>query len=144
METAFTHNSKLADGEPTWGSVDKGKLPHMAFARKGDAGKKSTWGYPHHWVKGGAGSDENGCFTSGTMFLHKGGLNAAWSAANGGRSGKPAEPAVVSHLRKHFSDLGIKKSEAQAIDPSLDLDAIDAWLVEHHYLAPSEVRWPTE
>jgi hypothetical protein len=120
----FTHNSKLAKKEPTWGSVDKTKLPRVAFARKGTE-EKSTWGFPHHWVENGSGSDKNGIYTHGTMFLHRGGLNAAWSAANGGRSGKKAEPAVLAHLRKHFQDLGIKKAELQAIDPTVDLDKLD-------------------
>jgi len=34
---ALTHNSKLADNEPDWGSVDKTKLPRNAFADQGES-----------------------------------------------------------------------------------------------------------
>ena len=84
----FTHNSTLDKSEPTWGSVDKTKLPQLAFADKGEADKKSTWGYPHHWIEGGTKTNANGIYTDGTMYLHKGGLDAAWAAAEGAHTGK--------------------------------------------------------
>ena len=105
---AFTHNSTTADNEPDWGSVDKTKLPRIAFADEGEPDKKSTWRYPHHWVQNGGGEDENGVYTTGTLYLHVGGLNAAWSAANGGRSGQEASNAVKSHLQAHRRALGIE------------------------------------
>jgi len=120
MDVAFSHNSTLAKSEPAWGSVAKGKLPHVAFARKGDPEKKSTWGFPHHWVQGGSNTDDNGCYTDGTLYLHRGGLRAAWSAANGGRSGKKAEPAVLAHLRTHMSAIKMSKAELLAIDPNIE------------------------
>lgn len=86
------HNSKLAPSEPKWSSVDKTQLPWQAFVWQApgfDKEKRSTWKYPHHWV------------TNGTMYLHRGGLNAAWAAANGARSGKKAAPAVIKHLEAH-------------------------------------------
>ena len=104
----FSHNSTLADSEPDWGGVDKTALPRNAFADEGHPFKKSTWSYPHHWVKNGGGKDDQGIFTTGTMYLHKGGLNAAWSAAQGGRSGQEASSAVKSHLQAHRSALGLK------------------------------------
>jgi HK97 family phage prohead protease len=110
VEDKFAHNSTLADSEPTWGDVDKAKLPQVAFARKGESDKKSTWGYPHHWVSDGEVGD-NGVYTSGTMYLHKGGLNAAWSAAQGGRTGQEAEAAVKSHLEAHRKALGLDGKE---------------------------------
>jgi|SRR5690348_486643 len=110
MELAFDHNSTLAKGEPSWGSVDKGKLPTAAFA---DRGARK---YPHHWVKGGGSPDKDGHYTTGTMFLHKGGLSAAWGAAHGARSGKDANNAVVAHLRRHYSALGIKKAMIDGVE----------------------------
>lgn len=102
-----THNNKTADGEPTWGSVDKTKLPRNAHAEMGEVDKKSTWKYPHHWIEGGSETDDDGVYTDGTMYLHKGGLNAAWSAANGARSGKEASDEVKAHLQKHRKALGL-------------------------------------
>lgn len=103
---ALAHNSKLKDNEPAWGNVDKTKLPRNAYADMGYPGKKSTWKYPHHWVVGGkVGND--GVYTSGDMYLHKGGLIAAWAAAQGARSGKKASPSVIAHLQKHRKAIGI-------------------------------------
>lgn len=93
---AFAHNNNNASDEPKWSSVDKTALPRIAFADQGDTDKKSTWKYPHHWTKGNA------------MFLHRGGLNAAWGAANGARSGKEASDAVKTHLQAHRKALGLK------------------------------------
>lgn len=104
---AFSHNSTVADKEPDWGSVDKTKLPRAAFANQGDPDKKSTWGYPHHWVQNGGGEDKNGIYTTGTMYLHRGGLAAAWVAANGGRSGQEASSEVKSHLNSHRKAIGM-------------------------------------
>ena len=86
---AFSHNSKTSDSEPNWGSVDKTALPRNAHADQGEAGKKSTWSYPHHWISGGTQKDDDGIWINGTMYLHEGGLNAAWAAAQGARSGPP-------------------------------------------------------
>jgi signal peptide peptidase SppA len=106
---AFTHNSTTAPSEPGWGSVDKTKLPRIAHARTGESKKKNTWGYPHHWVKGGKSLDENGVYKDGTLYLHKGGLNAAWAAAQGARSGKKASSEIISHLQSHRKALGLDK-----------------------------------
>lgn len=106
----FAHNSTVADSEPDWGSVDKTALPRAAFADQGEAGKKSTWTYPHHWVKDGGNKDKDGIFTTGTLYLHKGGLNAAWAAANGAHTGQQASQAVKDHLQAHRKALGIQDS----------------------------------
>ncbi len=103
---AFHHNSAVAKDEPDWAGVDKTKLPRAAFARQGKPNEKSTWGFPHHWIKGGSKTDKNGVYTDGTMYLHKGGLNAAWAAANGARGGQKAEQAVLSHLNAHRKAIG--------------------------------------
>lgn len=104
---AFTHNSTVADNEPDWGSVDKTKLPRPAFADQGESDKKSTWGYPHHWVQNGGGEDKTGVYTTGTMYLHRGGLGKAWEAANGARSGQQASTAVKDHLNAHRKAIGM-------------------------------------
>jgi len=106
---AFIHNSKLDPNEPGWGAVDKTALPRLAFADQGDPDKKSTWGYPHHHIKGGTQKDDNGIWTDGTMYLNEGGLNAAWAAANGARSGEKASQEVIDHLQEHRRTLGLDK-----------------------------------
>lgn len=107
----LTHDSKTADKELPWGSVDKGKLPRVAFADKGEADSKSTWKFPHHFVEGGKLNSETGVYESGTLYLHKAGLDAAWSAAQGGRSGKKASAAVIAHLQAHRRALGLDKDD---------------------------------
>jgi HK97 family phage major capsid protein len=107
---SLTHNSTVADNEPDWGSVDKTKLPRNAFAREGEPDKKSTWGFPHHWVKGGEVGDGD-VYTSGTLYLHQGGLNAAWAAAQGAHSGEKAEASVIAHLNAHRKALGLEEKK---------------------------------
>ncbi len=109
FDAAHRHNSEVADGEPAWSSVDKTALPRSAFADPGDPDKKSTWGYPHHWIKGGTRKNENGIWIDGTMYLHRGGLNAAWAMSKGARSGKKASSDVVRHLARHRKALGLEE-----------------------------------
>jgi ATP-dependent protease ClpP protease subunit len=111
VNMAFTHNNKTESDEPSLGDVDKGKLPRGAFADMGEEDKKSTWSYPHHWIKDGGELDDNGIYKTGTMLLHEGGLNAAWSAAEGGRSGKEADQSTKNHLQEHRKALGKDKQE---------------------------------
>ena len=115
----FKHNSETVGNEPAWSEVDKSRLPRIAFADEGDAGDKSTWRYPHHWVMEGGDPDERGIYTSGTMVLHGGGLNAAWAAAHGARSGEAAPAAVRSHLQSHRRALGLMVTpiSGHALDP---------------------------
>ncbi len=114
---ALTHNSTLSTPEPSWGSVDKTKLPRIAHADMGDPNKKSSWGYPHHWVKNGTQLSDDGVYTNGDMYLHEGGLNAAWAAAQGARSGQRASQSVISHLQSHRRALG-KTDETTSISDS--------------------------
>jgi hypothetical protein len=95
----MTHNSKLAKSEPAWSSVDKTKLPMVAFADHGDGKNHSSFKYPHHWISGG------------NLYLHRGGLAAARAAAQGARSGKKAKPSIVAHLAKHAKDIGMGDNE---------------------------------
>lgn len=109
-EKALTHNSNVADSEPAWSSVDKTKLPYRAFVwqEEGtDPDSKSTWKYPHHWVRNGGELNEDGVYSSGDMYLHQGGLNAAWAAANGARSGQQASQTIKNHLQRHRRALGL-------------------------------------
>ena len=109
----FNHNSILADNEPDWSTIDKTKLPKLAFANHTDSAK-SSWTYPHHWVKGGTITDENGVWTDGVMYLHRGGLNAAWAAAQGARSSQKASQEVIDHLEAHRKAIGEDKPSAQS------------------------------
>jgi len=113
-----THNSKTADSEPDWGSVDKSALPRKAHADMGEEDKKSSWKYPHHHIVGGTEKDDDGVWKDGTMYLHKGGLDAAWSAAQGGRSGQKAPQAVIDHLQQHRSAVHGKDAKSQSVDPT--------------------------
>jgi hypothetical protein len=108
----MAHNSTLKKGEPSWGSVDKTKLPRSAFADQGDSEKKSTWKYPHHWVSGG------------TMYLHRGGLAAAWAAAQGARSGKQASSAIKAHLQRHRKAIGMGDEKKQSQSMPVDINAL--------------------
>jgi len=105
---AFTHNDTTAKNEPAWGGVEKSKLPRIAHAEMGEEGKKSTWGYPHHWVSGAEKLDTDGVYVDGTLYLHKKGVSAAWGAAHGAQSGKKASQSVISHLKSHRKALGME------------------------------------
>jgi len=126
----FLHNDTLADSEPDWGSVDKTSLPRAAFADQGEADKKSTWKYPHHWVKDGGDKDDNGIFTTGTMYLHRGGLNAAWAAAQGARTGEEASQAVKSHLNVHRKTLGLEDRIEKGFSAKAQGTEAEVWLYD--------------
>jgi len=131
---ALTHNSKLADNEPAWSDVDKTKLPRIAFADMGEEDKKSTWKYPHHWVKNGKIGDD-GIYISGDMYLHEGGLNAAWAAAQGARSGEKASGDVISHLEEHRKAVGKETAHGDKINESClieDAKARREWFEARH------------
>jgi len=113
MDKALTHNSKIDSNEPSWGSVDKTKLPRGAHAVTGEANKKSTWKYPHHWVKGGGKLSDLGVYTTGDMLCHRGGVIAAWSALMGARSGQRGPQAAIQHVQRHRKALGLEKSVAR-------------------------------
>jgi ATP-dependent protease ClpP protease subunit len=129
---AFRHNSTLADREPDWGTVDKSRLPRAAFADPGEEGQKSTWKYPHHWIQNGGDPDENGIWTTGTMYLHGGGLDAAWSAAQGGRTGQKAAPAVIDRLQAHRKALGKDEGKGQGISVRAEADGetLTLWIYD--------------
>lgn len=102
LQEALTHNSTLRDTEPTWSDVSKTPLPTNAFA------DETSRSFPHHFVVNGKKGD-TGRFESGDMYLHKGGLDAAWAAAQGARTGRKASPKVIAHLRAHREALGLEE-----------------------------------
>lgn len=109
MDKALTHNSKLASDEPKWGGVDKTKLPRGAHAVTGEANKKSTWKYPHHFVRSGGKLSDLGVYTTGDMYCHRGGVIAAWSALMGARSGQRGPQDAIQHVQRHRKALGLEK-----------------------------------
>jgi hypothetical protein len=114
---SFAHNSVTANDEPQWADVDKTKLPREAFADTGDEGKSPTWKFPHHWIKDGKDPDDTGRFTYGRMYLHKGGLDAALSAA------KDAGAEVVNHLEAHRKALATPGEANSAASNDLEASA---------------------
>lgn len=85
---ALRHNSETREDEPQWSEWlgrHRAQLPDTAF--------------------------EDGRWTDGEMYLHRGGLNAAWAAAMGARSGQRAAPEVIDHLRQHRRALGLEDDE---------------------------------
>ena len=109
----FNHNSLTDINEPNWNTIDKTKLPKAAFANHAD-NAKSSWTYPHHWIKNGIHTDENEIWTDGTMLLHRGGLNAAWNAAQGARYGQKASQEIIDHLEEHRKAIGEDKANAES------------------------------
>ena len=125
---SLTHNSTLAKAEPSWGNVDKTKLPRNAYADMGDVGLKSSWRYPHHHIADGTIGGKHGVFIKGDMFLHKGGLKAALQAAGGARSGKKeSNPAVKRHLSHHADVIDMSKKETASL-LGISIDSLKALL----------------
>lgn len=130
-EMALNHNSKLADDEPDWSEVDKTQLPENAFvwqAEDHESENKSTWSYPHHFVRDGEmGEDDEGneVYTSGDMYLHESGLDAAWAAAQGARSGEEASQTIKDHLQAHREDIGAKSQPIEKVEYMRTSDSPD-------------------
>ncbi|MDH4127166.1 MAG: ATP-dependent Clp protease proteolytic subunit [Spirochaetota bacterium] len=107
FQNVFNPNSsRIAESEPSWATIDKRELPKEAFA-DGRSENASEWSYPHHFVTDGNVNEETERYETGTMYLHKGGLNAAWAAAQGARTGEKANEYIINHLNKHRKDLGL-------------------------------------
>jgi hypothetical protein len=102
----MAHNSTVAKSEPKWSAVNKTKLPDSAFA---DTKNRK---YPHHHM------------VKGTMYLHRGGLAAAWAAAQGARSGKQASAAIKAHLQKHRKAIGMDDKKKQSESIQVDVNAL--------------------
>ncbi|OGG44099.1 MAG: hypothetical protein A3F84_27700 [Candidatus Handelsmanbacteria bacterium RIFCSPLOWO2_12_FULL_64_10] len=97
-EGGFTHNSETVEGEPAWADVDKEALPDAAFS------DEAARGYPHHFVQDGGMPDDKGRVTTGTMYLHRAGLDAALAEA----ADAEASEEVLAHMEAHRKDLEAK------------------------------------
>jgi hypothetical protein len=137
------HDDTTQAHEPAWGEVDQEKLPRVAFADQGDAGDPSTWLFAHHHVTGGTVDSSTGRYTSGTLWLNRAGLDHAWSAALGLRSGAGGQPKapqkVLDHLREHRQALGLESDatnpQGRAADPEY------AWKTAVHEAAHATVLY---
>ena len=109
----FTHDSRTADNEPDWASVEKNRLPLAAYANRQTAEPhdRSSWKYAHHWVKDAGPADGDGTYRSGTLLLHRAGLKTAWAAAMRARAAGNADPEAIEHLRTHRRELGLDGRE---------------------------------
>ena len=90
------NSSKISENEPKWSDVNKRELPQQAFAGN-TSENPSEWSYPHHFVLDGDIDEETGRYESGDMYLHVAGLNAAWAAAQGARTGEKASQDIIDH-----------------------------------------------
>jgi len=109
----MNHSSSIDPNEPKWEEIDETKLPMSAFAEVGDPEDRSTWKYPHHFVKNGV-IGESGLYESGELFLHRGKLLAL---ANSFEKSKDTDKVVLSEITKHIKDLGLnRKEEADEAD----------------------------
>jgi len=109
----MNHSSSIDPNEPKWEEIDETKLPMSAFAEIGDPEDRSTWKYPHHFVKNGV-IGESGLYESGELFLHRGKLLAL---ANSFEKSKDTDKVVLSEITKHIKDLGLnRKEEADEAD----------------------------
>lgn len=117
LGSGLSHDDEVMQHEPPWGEIDQDALPRVAFAEKGAANDPSTWQFAHHHVVGGRIDSTTGRYSSGTLYLHRGGLDAAWSDAAGLRSGAGGQPQarqeVLDHLREHRRALGLESANTE-------------------------------
>jgi len=103
--TRAPHNRLPQFAIPRWPEVDKSELPREAFAYA-PGSDRGEWKLPHHFVR------------DGTMYLHRGGVIAAWAALNGARTGKPMR--VPGQVRRHLEAarraLGLEEREGGNVD----------------------------
>ena len=98
LEKELIHGDNVKDSEPKWKDINKSELPNIAHAFYVDDKDKSTWKYPHHFI-----SDD-------FMFLHKGGLNAAWAAFQKDKDNLEDDMMleIEIHLQNHRDALNMK------------------------------------
>ncbi len=122
----FTHSDETDSDEPGWNAVDEHALPRLAFAEMGEDGNRTTWGYPHHFVKGATAKDNMGAYSDGKMFLHKGQLEKMLGHADMMHLESPAR----DHLEAHAKATGMRLpwvdsfNDAAAQSAAADPDAI--------------------
>jgi hypothetical protein len=85
--TRAPHNRIPRFPIPRWSEVDKARLPREAFAYA-PTEERQTWKLPHHFLH------------EGKMYVHRGGVIAAWAALNGAHTGRPMD--VPSYVRSHL------------------------------------------
>jgi hypothetical protein len=119
----YKHGSNMAATEPAWASVDLKSLPDEAYARQG-----RVRSYAHHFVR------------NGSLYLHRAGLDNAWIAAN---STAQADAEVLAHLRRHYSELGVKSAQLQALVPDTNVELLERLLVQHGWLTEADLE-PTQ
>ena len=102
---AFRHNSEVAPNPQRWGEVDKTRLPRIAHADMGEADKKTTWRFPHHEIVDGGDLDDMGVYTTGTMYVNRGGVAAAWQRMQ--QAGIESSAADKAHIQAHRKALGM-------------------------------------
>lgn len=132
---ALVHNHEVSEDAPDWGDVDKTKLPRNAHAGEGEAGEKSTWRLPHHWVKGGEVGDD-GTYSDGTMYLHRAGLSNAWAVA--GKEDSEAPTGAKEHLAKHREALGLEGEPKARATGTVVAEAGSPEAL--HYKTPEEIH----
>lgn len=86
-ETRAPHNRIPRFPIPRWSAVNKSELPRNAFAYAPTPLRKD-WKLPHHFVR------------NGKMYLHRGGVIAAWAALNGAHTGRPMP--LPGYVRAHL------------------------------------------
>ena len=98
--TRAPHNRIPRFPIPPWSEVDKSRLPRKGFAYARTPERKG-WKLPHHFVR------------EGKMYLHRGGVIAAWAALNGARTGRPM--MLPGYVRRHLvaarRALGLERRE---------------------------------
>ena len=92
--------------------MDELSLPRIAFAEFGQDGNRTTWGYPHHFVKGATAKDEMGTVSNGTMYLHKGLLAKQLGHADMMHLESPAR----DHLEAHAKAIGAPLPDVNNFD----------------------------
>ena len=126
----FQHNNEVDPQEPDAGAVDELSLPRIAFAEFGQDGNRTTWGYPHHFVKGATAKDEMGTVSNGTMYLHKGLLAKQLGHADMMHLESPAR----DHLEAHAKTIGAPLPDVNNFDAG---DAAQAQRMESGDIALS-------
>jgi hypothetical protein len=76
----------------------------------------------------GDASDEDGYDIAGPLYLHRGGLSAAWQASNGARSGQEASRYVKARLRTRRCALDERSSAGPHTDHGTPAELMPAVL----------------
>lgn len=116
---AIRIDNKTVSDRP-WGQVDKAALARRlekardaraireAFAYVPDIENRSTWGGPHHELRGD------------TLVVNRAGVHALAAALSGARGGvkwpRSARVAALAHVRKHYKAMEEEPPEGMSAD----------------------------